>query len=292
MLTAQVSLYAERYPWLRAIVLVLSSGLLFGIGLRLSINTFLRHDLIVCWPLVGLQIATLLRMPRRDWPPVVAGMAIGQILFERSEPFDEIINDTLCDLAELLIGAYCLPALNGVSEWIKQPRLLQRFVIWPMVLGPALTGLPAAAVYSHELHVSYWSYWVRWFTGDMLGVVLWLPLGAILMSSEICVLFTWKALPRTMVLLGTLSLAGWCIFNARPTPVGVHSHATASAHRFEARLQRVSDCRKHSVRDLGSRNTASHRPVWPDTGAVQRHDLAGLSRDVHAHVLPDQHPAA
>jgi diguanylate cyclase (GGDEF)-like protein len=119
----------------------------------------------------------------------------------------------------LLIAAYWLPPLNGVSKWIKEPGLLKRFMVWPAVLGPALTAFPVAAAYSRDLHVSYWSYWARWFTGDMIGIVLWLPLGIILISGETYALFAWKKLPRTLGLLGTFSLVGWGLFNSKPTPI-------------------------------------------------------------------------
>ena len=216
---ARVYIDIRRFPWLQTVTIALASGVVFGLGFSLSLSTFLTDNVAVCWPLVGLQVAALLRIPRRHWPPVIIGILISQVILEWREPADEMIVDAICDIAELLIAAFCLPALKGVSDWIKQPHLLKRFIIWPMLLGPALTAFPVAAVFSHELGVNYWRYWARWFTGDMLGVVLWLPLGVILISRETYDLFAWKALPRTIGLIGTLSLAGWAIFNFRPTPV-------------------------------------------------------------------------
>ena len=123
---------------------------------------------------------------------MLAGMVISQIILEWWEPADEILVDVLGDVAEVVLAAYALPAFNGLSDWIRQPRLLQRFMVWPMILGPALTAFPVAAVFARELHIGFWSYWARWFTGDMLGIVLWLPLGLILLSSETYELFKWR----------------------------------------------------------------------------------------------------
>jgi diguanylate cyclase (GGDEF)-like protein len=202
-------------------VIVVVSGLVYGIAFRLSISTFLRDNLSVCWPLVGIQVAFFLRTPRRFWPQMVTGMVIVQVALEWQQPWDQITSDTVSDVAELLIAAYWLPPLKGISKWIKEPDLLKRFIVWPAVLGPALTAFPVAAAYSRDLslHVSYWVYWARWFTGDMVGIVLWLPLGIILISRETYALFTWRNLPRTLGLLGTFSLAGWGLFNYRPTPI-------------------------------------------------------------------------
>ncbi len=218
---ARVRLDARRFPWLQNIVIVLVSGLVFGVGLKLCVSTFLRDNLAVCWPLVGMQVAALLRIPRRYWPAVLAGMVFSQVIAEWWEPIDEVLVDTFCDTAEVLIAAFCLPALNGLSSWIKQPNLLKRFVIWPMLLGPAITAFPVSAVFSHELQISYWRYWVTWFAGDMIGIVLWLPLGIILMSRETYDLFRWKALPLTAGLIGIVSLASWAIFQSRSTPAFV-----------------------------------------------------------------------
>ena len=215
---ARVLIDVRRHPWLQTCVIVLASGLVFGTGFRLSLSTFLRDNVAVCWPLIGLQVAALLRISRRYWPPVIAGMILSQIVLEWPEPKDELLVDVLCDIAELLIAAYCLPAFKGVPDWIRQPNLLIRIVLWPMLLGPALTGLPVAAVFAHQVHVSYWRYWARWFSGDMLGMVLWLPLGLILMSRETYVLFAWKRLPRTIGLIGMLSGLGWFVFHSRSAP--------------------------------------------------------------------------
>jgi diguanylate cyclase (GGDEF)-like protein len=216
-----VRFWGRRHPWLQAIAIILVSGLVYGIAFRLAISTFLRDNLSVCWPLVGFQVAFFLRTPRRFWPQMVTGMVIVQVALERSQPLDQILSDTVSDVAELLIAAYWLPPLHGLSRWIKEPGLLKRFIVWPAVLGPAITGFPVAVAYSRELdlHVSYWAYWARWFTGDMIGIVLWLPLGVILLSSETYTLFAWKSLPRTLGLLGSFSVVGWALFNYKPTPI-------------------------------------------------------------------------
>ena len=216
---ARVHIDARRYPWLQTLVIILASGLMFGVIFSLSISTFLRDDLSVCWPVVGIQAAALVRIPRRFWLPVITGMVFSQVFLEWWEPMDEILVDTFCDVIEVALAAFCLPALNGLSDWIKQPRLLQRFLLWPAILGPAFTGLPVAAIFSHELHVTFWSYWQRWFSGDMLGIVLWLPLGVVLMSRQTYDLFKWNQLPRTLGLLGALWGAGGFIFHVRPTPL-------------------------------------------------------------------------
>ncbi len=218
-LNATVAEGIHRFHWVQAAAIFVVSGVVFGVGFRFSTGTFLRENLSVCWPLVGLQAAALLRVRRQHWPATLLGMALSQIVLERAEPLAEITADTLCDVCEVLIAAFCLPALNGLSAWMKQPRLFRRFLLWPTLLGPALTAFPIAAIFSRELHVSFWSYWARWFLGDALGIVLWLPLGIVLMSQETLSLFRVKASPRTFGLLGILSLTAWAIFQLKPMPI-------------------------------------------------------------------------
>ncbi len=208
-----------RHPWLQAIAIGAASFLLSGIGFSLSTSAFLSDNLAVCWPLVGLQAAALLRIPRRHWLAVLTGMVLSQWFMDRWAHPDEVIVETASDVVEVLIAAFTLPAFNGLPAWIRQPRLLQRFMTWPMILGPALTAFPVAAVFSHELHIGFWRYWARWFTGDVLGIVLWLPLGIVMLSRDAYQLFHWKALPRTVCLIGSLSLGSWAMFRFHPTPI-------------------------------------------------------------------------
>ena len=219
MIKARVLVDNRRFPWLQTILIVLVSGIVWGFGFQLSISIFLKGNLSVCWPLAGLQVATFLRIPRRFWLPMLTGMVVSQVMLEWWEPMDEIVADVFCDVAQLLVASLCLPPLKGISDWIRQPNLLYRFLLWPTLLSPALTAFPVAAVFSREVHVGFWFYWFRWFAGDALGIVLWLPLGVVLISPETYALFRWRALPQTIGLIGTLSVAGWSIFHLRPTPI-------------------------------------------------------------------------
>lgn len=211
--------FIGRHRWLEAIAIILVSAIVCGVGQELALFIFIKDNLSPCWPLAGLQAATLLRTPRRHWPWMIAGMVLAQIVVESFEPVDEMIADIVGDVTEVLIAALALPALNGLSDWLRQPHLLRRFIWWPMLLGPAITSFPVSAAFSHELHVSFWGYWARWFLGDMLGIAIWLPLGIVLMSRETYDLFTWKALPRTVGLIGMLSVASWGIFHLKSIPI-------------------------------------------------------------------------
>ena len=88
-------------------------------------------------PLVGLTAASMLSLPRQGWHWVLTGMVSVQMFLERMHPADEIAVDVLGVLAELQIALFCIPALNGLTAWIRSTGLLQRLILWPTV-GPSL----------------------------------------------------------------------------------------------------------------------------------------------------------
>jgi diguanylate cyclase (GGDEF)-like protein len=210
--------YLRRRLWLRGLAIASLSAAASAAIIKLTLAVLFGNDIAVCWPMVGITTAFLLRMPRREWPWVVAGLCLGQLYLERVYPPSEMLADTICNAAETLIAAFALPAFTGVAAWMKQPRLLLRFILWPILLGPALTAVPVGLVYARQLHESFWPYAARWYFGDALGIVLWLPLTTVLLSRETWSIFRPKALPGTAALLGLLALAAFALFSAKPSP--------------------------------------------------------------------------
>lgn len=211
--------YFHRKKWLQALATTCVSAVSFSILMKLSLVLLFGNGIAVCWPMVGLVAAVMLKLPRRRWPWVVLGIVCGHIYTERNYLFDEMVVDTVCDVAEVMIAAYALPPFTHLSDWMGQRNLLVRFVAFPVLLGPIFTSIPVGIVFSHELHVSFWTEAKNWFSADSLGIVLWLPLALVLLSPETYELFRWRALPKTLGVAGLAVGVGAMVFGHRPLPV-------------------------------------------------------------------------
>jgi diguanylate cyclase (GGDEF)-like protein len=211
--------YFDRKKWLQAFTTTCVSAVCFTILMKLSLVLLFGNGIAVCWPMVGLVTAVMLKLPRRRWPWLVLGIVFGHIYTERNYLFDEMVVDTVCDVAEVMITAYALPPFTNLSEWMRQRNLLLRFVAFPVLLGPIFTSIPVGIVFSHELHVSFWTEAKNWFSADSLGIVLWLPLALVMLSPETYELFRWRALPKTLGVAGLAVGVGAMVFGHRPLPV-------------------------------------------------------------------------
>jgi diguanylate cyclase (GGDEF)-like protein len=209
--------YLHRRSWLRALAITAISGVLFAVLMQLTLVVLFGNEIAVCWPMVGITTAVLLRLPRHEWPWVLAGVCLGQVYIERIYPISEIAVDTLGGLAQIAVAAFTLPAFTGLASWMKQPGLFKRFILGPVLLACALTAVPVGVVYALVLNESFWPFATRWFCGDALGAVLWLPLTTVVLSRETYAIFRWKQLPGTAMLLGTLAAAAIVVFTAKPS---------------------------------------------------------------------------
>ncbi|MBB5059206.1 diguanylate cyclase (GGDEF)-like protein [Granulicella aggregans] len=211
--------YFDRKKWLQAFATTCVSAVCFTILMKLSLVLLFGNGIAVCWPMVGLVTAVLLKLPRRRWPWVVLGIVFGHIFAERAYLFDEMVVDTVCDVAEVMVTAYALPPFTNLSGWMRERDLLLRFIAFPVLLGPMVTSIPVGIVFSRELHVSFWTEAKNWFSADSLGIVLWLPLALVLLSPETYAIFRWRALPKTLAVAGLAAGVGAVVFGHRPLPV-------------------------------------------------------------------------
>jgi len=216
---AAVAATLDRHDGWRAAMLVAASWAgLEAILYILSQAVFFDDGWAVCWPMAGIVTAVLLRMERRNWPWVLLGYFLGELHSERHDPAGQMLTIGVCNVAEVVIAAYALPAFRSLGQWMKEPGLLGRFIAIPVLLGPAATALPIAVYFSEVRHKSFWLYATRWGFGDTLGVVLWLPLMLALLSPETYDLFRRKALPQTAALLGLAVGASLLVFDTKRAP--------------------------------------------------------------------------
>jgi GGDEF domain-containing protein/integral membrane sensor domain MASE1 len=216
---AFVAGYFDRHERLRTAAIVAASWIGFETILYvLGLAVFFDNGWAVCWPMAGIVTTVLLRSERRRWRWIVLGFALGDLHAERFAPVGEMATIVVCNVAEVLIAAFALPAFRNIEEWMQEPDLLAKFILWPVTLGPAMTALPVALYYSLAMHKNFWQYATRWGFGDTLGMVLWLPLMLALLSRQTYDLFRWRVLPQTSALLGLTVAASLIVFDTKLAP--------------------------------------------------------------------------
>ncbi len=219
------ALQGESQPTGHQLLSALSVTLAAGFGLHFALQLigpamFFNPNWAVYWPLNGILVATLLMVPRRYWPPILLGAVLNQVQREYS---DETVAEMLCDAAafflQVLLPAFLLPPFRNLSDWMQQPRLISRFIGFALLLASVLSGLPDALAHVVFHHDAFWPSFLRWTFADTLGMALWLPLVLTLRDSETYCLFHWRALPRTLFLLGLTCGASWFVFHQSVCPV-------------------------------------------------------------------------
>jgi diguanylate cyclase (GGDEF)-like protein len=211
-----------RYRWIEAVLVTLVSMLLVDVGIRLLSPAmfFDNHGRVVYWPVDAILVAVMLMAPRRYWPWMLLGSGVSQAAENyASMRWPENLADGLGNLAETLIAAFVLPPFRGLANWMRQPRLILRYIGGAVVMAPLLPTTAYGLFYYLVLHRSFWRYAESWACADTLGMALSLPLVLVLFSHETYDLFRWQALSRTISLLGLTCGLSWMIFHYAIAPV-------------------------------------------------------------------------
>ena len=209
----------RRSGWPRRLLVLAAAALLTAVSLH-TFTAFVPavDGWSVYWPFNGILIAVLLLCPRSDWPSILVGVAAIFYTHERlsHDPISECLVVTLANLAEVLIAAYALPPFRGLQAWLLEPHLVRRFILYAVLVGPAILSLPAAWYYHlASPGIGFWQLFRLWGLAGAVGSVLWAPMVLVLFSRETYWLFRWPRLLETTVLLGLLALAGWVAFSQR-----------------------------------------------------------------------------
>jgi diguanylate cyclase (GGDEF)-like protein len=174
----------------------------------------------IYWPHNAIGLALLLITEKKRWPWIIGGFTMASFLNEIAahDSIPEMALATPCNLAQVLFSAFLLPRFRSLRQWIIEPHLAIRFAAFAIVLGPALSSMPAAWYFS-PAQGSFWSIMMKWALPDAVGTALWTPLIVTFVSRETYDLFRPKALPQTLVLLAGLFTVSFFTFNQARYPL-------------------------------------------------------------------------
>lgn len=130
----------------------------------------------VFWPGAGLTLGVLVRLPRRRWPALLAGVFVAEVLVDLTIPvsFGVGLIWAVANTAEPLVGAFLLTR-RGRVVGLSSVSLVMRFILWAVVVGP-LVGATIGATMSTAAGISdFWPIWPRWWIGDAIGVLVVAP---------------------------------------------------------------------------------------------------------------------
>ena len=117
------------------------------------------------------------------------------------------------------IAAFALPAFNGLSEWLRSPKLILRFSLFAVIGAPLL---PAMIWATFNIFYSGWAFWpvlLRWESGDVLTIALFAPLVFVLTSKEIRLLMRSSQIAETLTIFVILIAVVLVVFHQSAYPL-------------------------------------------------------------------------
>ena len=196
-------------------------GLLFLLERLLPFTALFDNGWAAWWPPNGFALALLLMVPRRFWFWVLIALSVATALAQPPGG-GSLIGKAIIAFAnavEILIPALMLPRFHSLTEWLQTPRLLWKFVLFGLMLGPLFSALLGAQLMHGALGASFWTVVFRWTVSDSLGMMMTAPLVLVLLSPETYHLFRWSALPDTLGVLALLIGASFVVFCKTPYPI-------------------------------------------------------------------------
>lgn len=153
------------------------------------------------WPPSGIAVGVLLVGGRRLWP----GIWLGSLLLNChvsgvSWPFGSLPLEKIA-IAGLIATGSTLQALLAhtlLQRWRPLPINIQNLrdiIIFLLLAGPisclvaASVGVGTLGVFGVVAADQLWSHWLTWWAGDMLGILIFLPIMALL---PWCPLLLWR----------------------------------------------------------------------------------------------------
>jgi diguanylate cyclase (GGDEF)-like protein/PAS domain S-box-containing protein len=174
-----LKLYSGRMPPIARLARVALGLIVLSIVASfINAESFDRSGVSLVWLANGLLIGVLLCAPRRQWIPFLAlGYGIDFCLnVVQAIPLSTALFYSVCNMTEVIVAAFSLYKAIAHAPDLKEARQLRSFLLYGVVLAPAVTS-SIAAIYMWLLHRTAFILTFRgWFAADLLGIAMATPL--------------------------------------------------------------------------------------------------------------------
>ena len=176
-----------RFVWATGEFLALAA-LVFVLEEIMHHTGFFNHIWqAIWWPTNGLAVALMVRSSRRRWPLILGGVLFGSLLGEthyHALPLPDLING-IANTVGPLTAALALPRCRKLDDWLQEPHLVSRFVLFGLIAGPLFSAtIFAAYMRLSAPGIDFWSVLQIRADSDMLGYAMFTPLVLVLTSRE------------------------------------------------------------------------------------------------------------
>lgn len=161
--------------WAKAIALAVGYMLAAEVGNALSA----QHVFSTFWPPSGLFLAVLLISQPQEWPLLIAGAVLGNVSSDLLHGRMLMVSLGYCvaNSTEAVVGALLARAVLGKHPRLRHARRILVFFALSALLAPALGASIGATVVAYFTPGTRWlATWVTWWSGDVLGITLIVPL--------------------------------------------------------------------------------------------------------------------
>lgn len=180
-----------------------------------AIGFFSDQGQAIWWPTNGLALALMVRSDRSRWFTVLIGVLLGSWIggLHHGWPVSSRIVNAVANSVGPMLGALALPHFKRLEDWLREPRLVFRYVVFALLLAPALSAL----IYASNAHLflnhpHFWTVLQTRGDSDMLGYALFTPLVLVLCSRETYQRVHLFELPMLLLLLALVAGATYFVF--------------------------------------------------------------------------------
>lgn len=194
-------------------------------GALLSWQFFANGGYPAFFPPAGVTVAVMLLTRRSRWPLIVASIVVAEIVIDlkQGSGFGAALGYALANAVEPVVGASLVSTWCGGRPDLSQRRDLMKFAAGAMVVGPLAGGAIGAAVIATNFGAPWGVSALRWWAGDVLGVLVvgtpillwssqwpalrarWVETAAVLTTAALVPLTAfWQLVPASMTMLPLL----------------------------------------------------------------------------------------
>jgi diguanylate cyclase (GGDEF)-like protein len=199
------------------------AGVVFVLEEIMHYTGFFNHIWqAIWWPTNGLAVALMVRSGRRRWPLLLGGALFGSLMGEmryHTLPIPNLIN-AIANSVGPLTAAFALPRCRKLDDWLQEPHLVTRFVVFGLIAGPVLSAtIFATYMRLSTPEIDFWSVLQIRADSDMLGYAMFTPLVLVLTSREAYAGAKLSGVWNSLLLLGLVGVTTLVVFSQSSYPL-------------------------------------------------------------------------